>query len=46
MIEYINKVLNTNKKIIRSLEKANNVEYNVKIESLREKNKKIKGLIK
>lgn len=46
MIEYINKVLNTNKKIIKSLEKANNVEYNVKIESLREKNKKIKGLIK
>ncbi|NLK65392.1 MAG: SAM-dependent methyltransferase [Tissierellia bacterium] len=46
MIEYINKVLNTNKKIIGSLEKTNNVEYNVKIDSLREKNKKIKELIK
>ncbi len=46
MIEYVNKVLNTNKKIIRSLEKAGNVEYNVKIEFLRDKNEKIKELIK
>jgi tRNA (adenine22-N1)-methyltransferase len=45
MIEYINKVLNTNKKIICNLEKTGNVEYNVKIENLREKNKKIKELI-
>lgn len=46
MIEYLNKLLNTNEKIISSLEKANNVEYNVKIENLKEKNKTIKELIK
>lgn len=46
MIDYINKVLNTNEKIISSLEKANNVEYNVRIENLKEKNRIIKELIK
>ncbi len=46
MIEYINKVLNTNKKIISSLEKTGNAEYNVKIEEIKEKNKKLKELIK
>lgn len=46
MIDYINKVLKTNEKIISSLEKANNVEYNVKIEDLKEKNKIIRKLIK
>ena len=46
MTEYIKKLVNTNKNIISSLEKAGNVEYNVKIEYLREKNKKIKELIK
>ena len=46
MAEYIHKVLNTNKKIISSLEKTGNVEYNEKIEKLRIKNKKIKELIK
>jgi tRNA (adenine22-N1)-methyltransferase len=46
MLDYINKVLNTNKKIISSLEKTDNTEYNIKIESLKKKNKKIKELIK
>ncbi len=46
MIEYMKKLLNTNKKIISSLEKAGNVEYNVKIEGLKEKNKIIRELIK
>lgn len=46
MFEYINKVLETNKKIIRSLEKACNMEYNLKIESIREKNEKLEELIK
>lgn len=46
MKDYLNKVLNTNEKIISSLEKTNNVEYNKKIESLKEKNNKIKELIR
>ncbi len=46
MIDYLKKVLHTNEKIIISLEKAHNVEYNVKIEKLKEKNKTIKELIK
>ena len=46
MLEYINKVLNTNKNIIASLEKTGKVEYNEKIEKLRKKNNKIKELIK
>ena len=46
MMDYICKVLNTNKKIISNLEKARNEEYNVKIEKLKEKNKKIRELIK
>ncbi len=46
MLEYIDRVLKTNEKIISSLEKAGNVEYNVKVESLNEKNKIIKELIK
>ncbi len=46
MIDYLNKVLNTNEKIISSLEKTKNVEYNEKIESLKEKNNKIKELIR
>lgn len=41
MYEYIDRVLNTNKKIISSLEKAGNLEYNKKIEMLKEKNNKI-----
>jgi len=46
MIEYINKVIDTNKKIISSLEKADNVAYNEKIEELKRKNKKIRELIR
>lgn len=46
MLDYVKKVLNTNEKIISNLEKANKVEYNIKIEGLKEKNKKIKELIK
>ena len=46
MIDYLNKVLNTNEKIISSLEKTKNVEYNEKIESLKDKNNKIKELIR
>ncbi len=46
MIDYINKVIRTNEKIISSLEKAHNVEYNEKIENLKEKNKTIKELLK
>lgn len=45
MVEYINKVLHTNEKIISSLEKTNKEEYNVKIEELKEKNKKIRNLL-
>lgn len=46
MLDYVKKVLNTNEKIISNLEKANKVEYNIKIGGLKEKNKKIKELIK
>jgi len=46
MLEYINKVLNTNKNIIASLEKTGKVEYNEKIENLRKKNDKIEELLK
>lgn len=46
MLEYINKVLDTNKNIITNLEKTGKVEYNEKIEKLRKKNNKIKELIK
>lgn len=46
MAEYISKILDTNEKIIQNLEKANNVEYNVRIENLKEKNQKIRELIK
>lgn len=45
MIEYMNKVVDTNKKIILNLEKTNNVEYNNNINSLKEKNTKILELI-
>ena len=46
MSDYIHRVLNTNEKIISSLEKEKNVEYNEKIESLKQKNRKIRELIK
>lgn len=46
MMDYLKKILKTNENIISSLEKADKVEYNVKVESLREKNKRIKELIK
>ncbi len=46
MYEYIEKVLNRNEKIIRSLEKTGKEEYNEKIERIREKNKRIRELIK
>lgn len=45
MLDYINRVLNTNEKIISSLEKVKNEEYNVKIEGLKKKNRKIRELI-
>lgn len=46
MIDYLKKVIHTNEKIISSLEKTHNVEYNVKIQNLKEKNKIIKELMK
>jgi tRNA (adenine22-N1)-methyltransferase len=46
MIEYLKKVLEINKNIISSLEKANNQDYNEKVLKLKEKNKKIMGVLK
>jgi len=45
MMDYIDKILNINEKIINSLEKTNNKEYNEKIDSLKEKNNKIRELM-
>lgn len=45
MLDYINKLIDTNEKIIKSLEKANNMAYNVKTKKLKEKNKRIRDLI-
>ncbi|NLJ57491.1 MAG: SAM-dependent methyltransferase [Tissierellia bacterium] len=46
MVEYLKKVLDTNEKIIRKLEKTGNISYTKKIERLEKKNKRIKELIK
>lgn len=46
MIEYLNRLLNINENIIRSIEKNNNSDYNKKIDTLKIKNGKIKELIK
>lgn len=46
MLDYIDRVLKTNENIIASLEKSGNVEYNVKVDKIKEKNKIIKELIK
>ncbi|MDW5300337.1 MAG: class I SAM-dependent methyltransferase [Sedimentibacter sp.] len=45
MMEYINKVLNINEKIINSLEKTNNKEYNEKINCLKQKNNRVRELM-
>lgn len=45
MNEYIEKLLNTNENIIRSIEKSTSSDYNEKIEALRIKNKKIRELM-
>ncbi|MGB4438098.1 MAG: class I SAM-dependent methyltransferase [Sedimentibacter sp.] len=45
MMEYINKILNINEKIINNLEKTNNKEYNEKIDSLKQKNNRIRELM-
>lgn len=46
MTEYLNRLLNINENIIRSIEKNNNSDYNEKIEILNRKNDKIKELMK
>jgi len=45
MMEYIDKALTINKKIINSLEKTNNKEYNDKIDRLKQKNNKVRELM-
>lgn len=45
MLEYLNKVLNINENIIKSIEKNTNSDYNEKIEVLRKKNEKIRELM-
>lgn len=45
-IEYLNKQLNINENIIRSIEKNNNSDYNEKIEIIKTKNDKIRELMK
>lgn len=45
MAEYMNKILNINENIIRSIEKNNNSDYNEKIDVLRKKNNTIKELM-
>lgn len=45
MLEYIDKILNTNVNIIRSIEKSNNNDYNERIEALKKKVEKIKELM-
>jgi len=44
MLEYINKLINTNYKIIHNLEKQKNDIYSIKIEKLKQKNNKIMEL--
>lgn len=46
MLEYINKVLTINENIICSIEKTNNKAYNEKIGTLKQKNNKIRELMK
>lgn len=46
MNEYMNKLINTNENIIRSIEKNTSSDYNEKIEALRLKNIKIRELMK
>lgn len=46
MVEYLERMLGINEKIIRSIEKNNNSGYNKKIKQLKDKNKKIKELMK
>lgn len=46
MTEYLNKLLNINENIIRSIEKNNNSDYNEKIDTLKKKNSKIRELMK
>ncbi len=46
MTEYLNRLLNINENIIRSIEKNNNSVYNEKIEILNRKNDKIRELMK
>lgn len=46
MVEYVHKVMDTNEKIISSLEKTKKLEYNEKIKGLKDKNKKLKELIR
>ncbi len=45
MFEYINKQIDINKNIIRSIEKNSDSDYNGKIETLRKKNEKIRELM-
>lgn len=45
MFEYMQKIINTNKKIIDNLVKTKNVEYTSKIESIKKKNLEIMELI-
>ena len=46
MVEYLERMSGINEKIIRSIEKNNNSGYNKKIKQLKDKNKKIKELMK
>lgn len=46
MYEYIEKLINTNKKIIQSLEETGNIDYKEKIDKLKYKNNIITELIK
>ena len=45
MLEYMDKILNINENIIYSIEKNNNKEYNEKINTLKQKNNKIRELM-
>ena len=46
MLEYLNHLLNVNSKIIASIEKNTNRDYNGKIAAIQKKNEKIKELMK
>ena len=46
MLEYLNRLLSINEKVISSIEKNNNSGYNKKVEQLKNKNKKIEELIR